>query len=155
MDVFADAECLPDALIYAADAATSTEEKHFARVLNFHGNVLNGGLNQAIFNTRKMLKQVPNSFRCVGIAPLATLIELAISKTRVGTHWTWAFSADRNQFDPVYIAMCYDLPYACLEHRDDPMFQLHDSDVDWVERILLKYARDHRSAFQSIVNAIE
>ena len=72
MDILADANRLPHSLIDALGEGQTPQEKHFERVMYFHGNVLNGGLSQAIYNMQAELKAVPNALLGIGITAIAT-----------------------------------------------------------------------------------
>ena len=155
MDIFADTPRISDSLIDVCHEGVTPHEKHFERVLGFHGNILNGGLNQALFNMPEEIQFVPHSYRELGMNPLATIVELAIQKANIGDNWESVFDCPAHKLDDVYIAACYNLPYACNENQDDTEFPDSHNDIDWVDRMALKYARANRKHFHAIVAALK
>ncbi|MEM9360910.1 MAG: hypothetical protein AAGB04_32465 [Pseudomonadota bacterium] len=151
MDILADANRLPDSLIDALGEGQTPQEKHFERVIYFHGNVLNGGLSQAIYNLPSELSAVPSSFRELGITALATLIEIAIQNSKVVDEDL--FEEQAQALDQIYIAAGYDLGYACNNYKPDDELTGSEGDIDWVDRLALKYARTNRQDFGFLIAA--
>lgn len=150
-DPFADTPFVSDTLICALYYAQSAQELHFAHVLNFHADVLNGGLNQALYNHRDDIEDVIESYAALSLKPLSILISIAGAVTQVGSNWQDVFNRDDSPLDEAYIGLTYNLPYACNDMRDDPEFPDDLIDFDWVHRMALKYARINRSNFSSII----
>lgn len=151
MDVLADANRLPDSLIHALGEGQTSEEKQFERVMMFHGNVLNGGLSQAFHNMSSELASVLNSYRELGIAALATLIEIAMHQSEVVDEAQ--FEQQAIALDEIYVSACYGLAYACNEYKPDHELAGSDGDIDWVDRLALKYARKNRNKFGFLIAA--
>lgn len=153
MDILADANRLPDSLVDALGEGQTPQEKHFERVMFFHGNVLNGGLSQAMYNLSTELSLVQNSYRELGITALATLIEIAIQRYKAVDEIVFEDEADA--LDQIYTAASYDLAYACNQNEPDSELAGSGGDVDWVDRLALKYARKNRDDFGFLLAACD
>ena len=154
-DPFADAASLPDELINVLDLAQSDEEVHFVRVINFHGDILNGGLDQALFNHKLEISDVIQSYRELSMHPIATLLVTARKQVTISRFWRGLFSRPESDFDSLYLAMTYNLPYACNDLQDDAEFPETGIENDWVDRLALKYARRNRIYFSALQAAYD
>lgn len=156
---FEDADDFPDNLWELIDLANarSAPEEHFIRVMWFHGDFLNGGLNQVMYNvkeaSRDRISDYINSFDAVGLSPFATVIALADKEITVGKGWQSIFNRKSADLDKVYSAMAFGFPVADQKRFKEFLSERADGYLhypDWVARAALKYARDNVEQFGNI-----
>ncbi|MES1202973.1 MAG: hypothetical protein ABUS57_16165 [Pseudomonadota bacterium] len=161
MDIspFEDADEFPDELWDLIDPynARSVAEHHFIRVMRFHGDFLNGGLNQVMYNVkaawREDIGEYVAAFEVIGLAPFSTIIALADKEVFVGVGWESVFNLNAADLDKVYSAMAFGVPVAQKEHFKEYLSEREPGVldyVDWVARAALKYARDNIGEFSNL-----
>jgi hypothetical protein len=133
---------------------------HFVRVMWFHGDFLNGGITQVMYNLKEAAKEAiepyAQSFEELGLAPIATVLRLA-DKTVSWTENSWeGIFGHEQEYDlkGVYNALAFGLPAEADERFDDLLPKGEDGEpkqVDWVSKAALKYARDHRGEFSKFI----
>ena len=151
--LFVDSPCLTDRVVLACEYAQSKEEWVFARAIWFHSDFLSGGFEHALENHYDNLDEIIDAYRHLSMDCLANVIVMA---EKAVAQWEDNPASDEpgvDDFDAMYLAMCYNLPYACNEYSDDPEFPDSHGDNDWVHRMALKFARAHIDKFITIANA--
>jgi hypothetical protein len=153
--VLDDADHVSDALYIAAvERASSPAEQAFRDVLLFHRDLLNGGFSQAIGNKTDDVDSFVTAFDHVGLRPIAAIIRLAHSLV-VTAQAREQFPEDELEaLTGLYVAATYNLAYVAAGNRDDADFPL-ERVGDQVERIALRFARNNRTAFATVVSAAE
>lgn len=131
---------LPDELIYALSEGRTKEEIAFSLVANFHGDVINGGIGQAFDNHTHELEAAFSAFETVGLSPLAAFLKLARAED------TGAFKApigfpETDFWTDIYVSMAYNLAYSTNDRQPIDGMEGSDPKYDWVEKMLLHYAR--------------
>ncbi len=161
---FSDAWSLSDEMWSFIDPenATTAQELHFLRVLWFHFDFENGGLNQVMYNKKSYIAECIQSFREIGLGCLADVVQIAQRQVVVGTSWRSVFNRPPAEMDHLYRAIAYGNPFDS-PYRDEkfeefapPIIDNFYQSTDWVVRTALKYARDNfenipelRAAFDS------
>ncbi len=120
--------------------------------MNFHGNVLNGGLNQALFNLKPQVADVIFAFRQMEMAPIANLVLVAQAVGHDRQVWLEVYDEEPHPLDGAYIAATYDLGYACNDNIQIEEFNAGQNLPDWVDRMALRYARKNRSQFKRLID---
>lgn len=155
---FSDALEIDEILLHAAfelwDVKDITiQEESFLRVLFFHLDFLNGGFGQVMNNRRDSLEKDCNAYRTLGLDPLALVIELALNSHRNFFKKHVFKSSDLKSYEAIYVAIAYDLSYACSKFSSS--LNADDEMSDWVQRMALKFARENRTHFPNIISAWE
>lgn len=158
---FADADDFNDDLWSLMDHynARTTAEAHLIRVMLFHGDFLNGGLNQVMYNIKEadggQISDYVQSFDALGLEPFAQIVAMADAEVHVGKTWQSVFDRPSAGLDKIYTAMTYGLPMTDSD-RFEEFLKVGESGhyelTDWVARAALKYARDNIGEFAHLVS---
>ena len=153
--LLADQESVPDNVYVAAlENAVTAEEAAFRNVLIFHRDVLNGGLEQALWNQRENIEDFVEAYRAIDLAPVASLLALGRGLQPSAQNYEDMLVPELEALTSIYVAIAYNLAYVVAGNRDDPDFPL-DGVCDQIERLALRFARMHLESFQAVLQAAE
>lgn len=142
---FANARNLPEKMweLINLGAGVTAPEQHFIRVLWFHADFLNGGLNQVIYNVQEFAKQSPEayarSFDELGLPTLADIVRKAAQTVTVGKTWQSVFNRDPADLDKAYKKKAFGSTNPGKWRTDR------------VANAALRYAREHRPEFAAFI----